>query len=99
MSRKLSTSADFDYDGLNPVIINNNLIIVNCTPLGTYPNVNQYPPIPYKSLTPSHLLFDLIYNPNETQFLKFGKQAGAKTLNGLKMLELQAEKSWEIWNS
>ena len=99
VSRKLSTSADFDYDGLNPVIINNNLIIVNCTPLGTYPNVNQYPPIPYKSLTPSHLLFDLIYNPNETQFLKFGKQAGAKTLNGLKMLELQAEKSWEIWNS
>lgn len=99
VSRKLNSNADFDYDSLNPEIINHHLIIVNCTPLGTHPNVDQYPPIPYQSLTPSHLLFDLIYNPNETQFLKFGKQVGAKTLNGLKMLELQAEKSWEIWNS
>ena len=74
-------------------------MIVNCTPLGTFPNIHEYPAIPYGFITENHLLFDLIYNPVETEFLKQGKTKGAKTTNGLRMLELQAEKAWEIWNS
>jgi shikimate dehydrogenase len=61
--------------------------------------VEAFPPIPYKNITSDHLLFDLIYNPTETEFLKRGKKQGAKTTNGLQMLEFQAEKAWEIWNS
>jgi shikimate dehydrogenase len=67
--------------------------------LGTYPEVDKKPKIPYHGIGDEHLLFDLIYNPEETAFLKKGKQYGAKTVNGLKMLELQAEKAWDIWNS
>jgi shikimate dehydrogenase len=70
---------------------------VNCTPVGTFPNVNEFPKIPYGSLTPEHLLYDLIYNPAETEFLKKGKAQGAQIMNGLDMLKMQAEKSWEIW--
>jgi shikimate dehydrogenase len=87
------------YSELNRAIIENHLLIVNCTPLGTFPNIADCPGIPYQFLTKNHLLFDLIYNPAETEFLKRGKQQGAQTSNGLKMLELQAEKAWEIWNS
>ena len=99
VSRNPKSEAHFKYSDLTPQIIKNHTIIINCTPVGTHPNVNQSPPIPYHALTPSHLLYDLIYNPSETQFLHYGKQTGAKTLNGLNMLELQAEKSWSIWNS
>ncbi len=99
VSRNVTSQAHFGYDNLTAEIISNHSIIVNCTPVGTYPNVEQFPAIPYHALTPSHLLYDLIYNPDETKFLRFGKEAGSKTLNGLKMLELQAEKSWAIWNS
>jgi shikimate dehydrogenase len=99
VSRNATSQAHFGYDNLTAEIISNHSIIVNCTPVGTYPNVEQFPAIPYQALTPSHLLYDLIYNPDETKFLRFGKEAGSKTLNGLKMLELQAEKSWAIWNS
>lgn len=74
-------------------------IIVNTTPTGMYPNVDAAPHIPYEKITPSHLLFDLIYNPEETLFLQQGKSRQAKISNGLKMLQLQAEKSWEIWNT
>ena len=87
------------YISLNKSILENHLLIVNCTPLGTFPNIHEYPAIPYEFVTENHLLFDLIYNPTETEFLKQGKIRGAKTANGLRMLELQAEKSWEIWNS
>ncbi len=87
------------YAELNESIIENHLLIINCTPLGTSPNIADCPPLPYQFLSKNHLLFDLIYNPAETEFLKRGKQYGAKTCNGLKMLELQAEKAWEIWNS
>ena len=76
-----------------------NLLIINTTPLGMHPNVDEYPDINYPFLTDRHLLYDLIYNPEETQFLKEGKQRGAQTKNGLEMLYLQAERSWEIWNS
>lgn len=87
-----------DYSELNQTIIEKHLLIINCTPLGTSPNIAAFPPIPYQFITKNHLLFDLIYNPSETQFLKQGKLWGAKTSNGLAMLESQAEKAWEIWN-
>lgn len=87
------------YESLNKSIIENHLLIVNCTPLGTFPNIHEYPAIPYQFITENHILFDLIYNPAETEFLKQGKMLGAKTANGLRMLEFQAEKAWEIWNS
>jgi shikimate dehydrogenase len=73
-------------------------VVVNTTPVGTWPDTNAFPGIPYDALTPDHLLFDLVYNPEESQFLKKGKARGAATLNGFEMLKLQAEKSWEIWN-
>ena len=73
-------------------------IIVNCTPVGTTPNTHLYPDIPYDYFTKNHIAFDLIYNPSETMFLKKAKEQGATIKNGLEMLALQAEKSWEIWN-
>ncbi len=97
VSRK-ETKTGFTYNQLNNSIIENYQIIINCTPLGTFPNINYCPDIPYDFITEKHLLYDLIYNPSETLFLKKGKAKGAKTCNGLKMLELQAEKAWEIWN-
>ena len=88
-----------NYESLSEALIENHLLIVNCTPLGTFPNIHEYPAIPYQFITEHHLLIDLIYNPAETEFIKQGKSRGAKTANGLLMLEMQAEKSWEIWNS
>lgn len=85
------------YDTLTPEILYDNKIIVNTTPLGTFPNVDDRPDIPYPSLTPQHLLYDLVYNPSETTFLKKGKQMGATTKNGGEMLELQALAAWDIW--
>lgn len=73
-------------------------LIVQTTPLGTFPHVDQLPFIPYEGIRPSHLLVDLIYNPSETQFLMEGKKRGAKTQNGLRMLEIQADAAWEFWN-
>ena len=96
---RTENSTSFSYESLNKSTIENNLLIVNCTPLGTFPNIHEYPAIPYKFVTKNHLLYDLIYNPAETEFLKQGKIRDAKTSNGLKMLELQAEKALEIWNS
>jgi len=87
------------YSDLNQDIISNNFLIVNTTPLGTYPNIHEYPNIPYKFLTKNHLAFDLTYNPRETEFMKLSKKRGAKVSNGLKMLEYQAKKAWEIWES
>lgn len=74
-------------------------VIINTTPLGMYPKLDQLPAIPYNNINSQHLLFDLIYNPLETAFLSEGKKRGAKTINGLEMLHLQALKAWEIWNS
>jgi len=98
VSRK-KNSKSLLYSSLDKDIIENNLLIINCTPLGTFPNIDDCPPIPYQFLTSDHLLFDLIYNPVMSEFLLRGKTQGAKTSNGLKMLQLQAEKAWEIWNS
>ncbi len=88
----------FHYSELNDHIFSAFKLIVNCTPLGLYPIVESCPDIPYQFLTTEHLLFDLIYNPKETLFLKKGKERGAVTINGLNMLKLQADKAWEIWS-
>lgn len=85
------------YNQLTPEILQTHQLIINCTPLGTYPTVDEYPPIPYQYITSAHLLYDLIYNPPQTAFLAQGVQRGATTTNGQRMLELQAEKSWELW--
>jgi shikimate dehydrogenase len=99
VSRNASKHVQFTYNELNKTIIKDYDIIINCTPIGTFPNIDNCPDIPYKAITDKHILFDLIYNPLETKFLKLGKEQNATTINGLKMLELQAEKSWSIWNS
>ena len=98
VSRVISKNVSFTYNSLTESIIAKHQIIINCTPLGTYPNVDNCPNIPYKAITNNHILFDLIYNPKTTKFLKLGKDNGATTINGLNMLKLQAEKSWSIWD-
>jgi len=87
------------FKDLKPHDIAKHKLIINTTPLGTSPDIDKCPPIPYEAITNEHLLFDLVYNPEETLFLKKGKAKGAATKNGYEMLLLQAEKSWEIWNS
>ncbi len=87
------------FKDLKPYHIKRHKLIINTTPLGTAPNFDECPPIPYEALTPGHLLYDLVYNPEKTLFLKKGEEQGAKIKNGYEMLTLQAEKSWDIWNS
>jgi shikimate dehydrogenase len=87
------------YDELNPRLISSRKLIINATPLGMPKFRDQYPAIPYEHISADHLLFDLIYNPLETPFLLKGKIQGARTENGLMMLQAQAEQAWEIWNS
>ncbi len=86
------------YTDLNKEIIEVSDIIVNCSPLGMYPKVDACPDIPYSFINSKHILYDLVYNPEETLFMKKGKENGAVVSNGLEMLVLQAEKAWEIWN-
>lgn len=92
---------DYTYDQLksNPDIISRFKLIVNSTPLGMFPNNDSLPDLPYKYLVKGCYLYDLIYNPDQTSFMKQGELNGAKTKNGLEMLELQAEKSWDIWSN
>lgn len=85
------------YDELTSEIINTHKLIVNASPVGTFPQFEQCPAIPYEALSPNHLLYDLVYNPTETLFLRKGKAMGATTHNGKEMLELQAEAAWKIW--
>ncbi|MDR1814836.1 MAG: shikimate dehydrogenase [Tannerella sp.] len=87
------------YKDVTPSMLDNYKVIINTTPLGMYPNVDTFPDLPYESLTPDHILYDLIYNPDETMFMKKGKEHGAVVKNGLEMLLLQAYVSWDIWNS
>lgn len=87
------------YTDLNRDIMAQNYLIINCTPLGTFPNVQEFPHIPYQYLTEDHLAFDLTYNPRETKFMKLSKDRGARISNGLKMLEYQAKRAWSIWTS
>lgn len=87
------------YADISPELMDESLVIVNCTPLGTFPNTEVCADIPYDLLTPRHLLYDLVYNPERTLFLRKGETQGARVKNGLEMLHLQAIKAWEIWNS
>jgi shikimate dehydrogenase len=89
---------NISYDEI-PALMADYQLIINCSPVGTYPKSDQCPDIPYESLTENYFLYDLVYNPLETLFLQKGKDQGAKTHNGLSMLHLQAEKAWEIWHS
>lgn len=93
------TENTFFYSELNDRVMNAFKLIVNATPVGTSPNIHEFPIIPYEFLTPQHLAFDMVYNPHETEFLKRAAEKGSITVNGLSMLQLQAEKSWEIWQS
>ena len=95
----VSRKSSFDYSDINSKSIGYYDIIINTTPLGTYPEIADFPQIPYKALNENHLLFDLIYNPIESRFLRFGKTKNCSIKNGLEMLEIQAESSWNIWNS
>lgn len=95
---RTKTENALDYKYINATTFDNYQIIINCTPLGTFPAIDEFPPLPYDFFTPEHIAFDLIYNPEETQFLHRAKAKGAITKNGYEMLELQAEKSWRIWN-
>lgn len=85
------------YEELSPDFVESCKLIVNTTPLGMYPDTSGLPPIPYHGLTSNHIMYDLVYNPLQTQFLQKGDAAGCKTIGGLDMLRLQAEKAWEIW--
>jgi shikimate dehydrogenase len=87
------------YEDLNKYVMDACKLIVNCSPVGTFPLLQNAPVIPYAFITPDHFLYDLVYNPAETEFLRRGKEKGALVLNGLDMLKMQAEKAWEIWNA
>lgn len=100
--RFVSRNPGFDnmgYYELSPSVMEEHRLIINCTPVGMYPKVDDCPGIPYSYLDSSHILFDVVYNPLETLFMKKGTEAGAATKNGLEMLKIQAEEAWKIWNT
>ncbi len=98
ISRKLHDGSHLTYNDLNKTVIKEHTLIINTTPLGTFPNINDCPAIPYQHLTPQHYCFDLVYNPEKTLFLQKGAEQGAAIKNGYDMLVIQAEESWRIWN-
>lgn len=85
------------YDEINKDILSNTVLIVNCTPVGTYPNIDSSPNLPYNLINDKSIFFDLVYNPEETLFIKKGKKIGCRTINGYQMLKLQADESWNLW--
>ena len=87
------------YEQVDETLVRQYQIIVNCTPLGMYPDIEGYPDIPYHALSQEQLLFDCVYNPGRTQFLQQGEKYGARVVNGLQMLYLQADAAWEIWKN
>ena len=95
----VSRNSELDYHDLNKEIIENTDVIINSTPLGTYPKTEEFPNIPYQYLNSKHLLFDLVYNPEVSTFLSYGIRKNCSVKNGEEMLFLQAEESWRIWNS
>ena len=98
VSRKPEGKKEISYDSLSEETLLKYTVIVNCTPLGTFPEIEKCPDIPYQFITDAHLLYDLIYNPEVSTFLSKGKEKGAIIKNGFEMLQLQAEESWRIWN-
>lgn len=99
VSRQRRPGSQFTYSDLNEAVMREYEVIINTTPLGTYPKVDECPDIPYESLTARHYLFDLVYNPAKPLFLQQGEAKGATIHNGYDMLVIQAEESWEIWNA
>jgi len=99
VSRNPSNPKTISYEDLTEEVIHNHHLIINCTPLGTFPNTESLPDIPYEFLNDKHFLFDLVYNPAITEFLAKGKERGATIKNGEEMLKLQADQAWRIWNS
>lgn len=99
VSRNPFSGRQISYEQLTPELLEQHTLLINTTPVGMYPHVNECPPLPYEALTPRHYLFDLVYNPAKTQFLQKGEEQGAVTKNGGDMLVIQAEESWKIWNS
>jgi shikimate dehydrogenase len=106
VSRKTNTieantemKASLSYDQLSASVIETHTLIINTSPVGMYPNVNEAPPIAYEGITAQHHLYDLVYNPTETLFMQKGLEKGATVQNGLAMLHIQAEESWAIWNA
>ena len=97
VSRTKSSDA-LTYEELTPEVLSNHHVIVNCSPVGMYPRVDEAPDMPYHLLTPKHLCYDLVYNPLETTFMKLASAQGAVVKNGLEMLHLQAEAAWKMWN-
>lgn len=89
---------DMTYDLVEPIVVDVCTLIINATPLGTRPDTASLPPIPYQAIGPKHVLIDLVYNPDETAFLREGKNRGAVIANGSQMLHAQAEASWRVWN-
>ncbi|CAZ97806.1 shikimate dehydrogenase family protein [Zobellia galactanivorans] len=85
------------YDQVTEEVLKEHTVLVNCTPLGTHPNIEERPTLPYEFISDRHFLFDLIYNPEKSAFLTAGEAQGAQISNGLRMLELQADRSWQIW--
>jgi shikimate dehydrogenase len=97
VTRKVK-SGTITYDQVDREVIENHKVIINTTPVGTYPEVDACPAIPYQYLGDEHYLFDLVYNPEKTLFLKKGEEKGSAIKNGAEMLVIQAEESWRIWN-
>ena len=96
--KTVSRNTSFDYLDITTKTTEYYTIIINTTPLGTHPKTLEFPKINYTDLNSKNLLFDLIYNPNESRFLQYGKAKGSEIKNGLEMLQIQAEESWKIWN-
>ena len=94
----ISRNSKFDYSDISSNFLNKYDIIINTTSLGSYPNIDSFPKIPYEKLSKKHLLYDLTYNPDQTRFLEYGKNRNTKIKNGLEMLKIQADESWKIWN-
>lgn len=99
VSRQSHGGSTLSYEQLDENIMAAHALIINTTPLGTFPDTERSAPIPYEFVTPNHYLFDLVYNPSKTLFLKKGEERGARIKNGLDMLGIQAEEGWKIWNA
>lgn len=96
---RTTSHVTLSYEQLNAAFINDHKLLINCTPVGTFPDVNNTIPIPFNGIGKKHFCYDLIYNPTETKFLQMSQKQGAGIKNGLEMLHLQAEAAWKIWNT
>ena len=98
VGRNHKPGVDLTYNQLTPADLQTHNIVINTTPLGTFPRITELPSLPYEAVGAGHVFYDLVYNPAETAFMKEGIQRGARVKNGAEMLQIQAEESWKIWN-